>query len=99
MVVNPFFEKTVRIQTDRGHRVIDRGPYAYVRHPGYLGFVGWILAAPLLLLSAWAVVPSFLAVLGIVIRTALEDRTLKLELPGYTDYAARVHYRLIPRLW
>ena len=52
MVVNPYFEKTVRIQTDRGHRVIDTGPYAHVRHPGYLGFVGWILATPLLLASA-----------------------------------------------
>ena len=46
MVVNPFFEKTVRIQTDHGHCVIDSGPYAYVRHPGYLGFLGWILSPP-----------------------------------------------------
>jgi len=43
MVVNPFFEKTVRIQTEHGHRVIDSGPYAYMRHPGYVGFSGWIL--------------------------------------------------------
>jgi protein-S-isoprenylcysteine O-methyltransferase Ste14 len=86
MVVNPFFEKTVRIQTDRGHRVIDTGPYAYVRHPGYLGFAGWMLSA-------------VLAVVGIVIRTALEDRTLHAELPGYPEYAARVRFRLIPHVW
>ncbi len=99
MVVNPFFEKTVRIQTDRGHRVIDTGPYAYVRHPGYLGFVGWILSAPLLLASAWAFVPALLTVVGLVIRTALEDRTLHAELPGYREYAARVRFRLIPGIW
>ncbi len=99
MVVNPFFEKTVRIQTDRGHRVIDTGPYAYVRHPGYVGFAGWMLSTPLLLASAWAFVPALLAVILLVIRTALEDRTLRAELPGYAEYAARVRFRLIPRVW
>jgi protein-S-isoprenylcysteine O-methyltransferase Ste14 len=99
MVVNPFFEKTVRIQTDRGHRVIDTGPYAYVRHPGYVGFMGWILSAPLLLASVWAFVPALLSVIGIVIRTALEDRTLQAELAGYPEYAARVRFRLIPGIW
>ena len=99
VVVNPFFEKTVRIQTDRGHRVIDTGPYAYVRHPGYVGFVGWILSAPLMLASVWAFVPALLAVVGIVIRTALEDRTLYEELPGYPEYSERVRFRLIPGVW
>ena len=99
MTVNPFFEKTVRIQTDHGHRVIDTGPYAYLRHPGYAGFVGWVLSSPLLLGSAWALVPAALAIAGIVIRTALEDRTLNAELPGYPEYAARVRFRLIPGLW
>ncbi len=99
MVVNPFFEKTVRIQTDHRHRVIDSGPYAYVRHPGYVGFVGWILSTPLLLPSASAFVPALLAVMLLVIRTALEDRTLRAELPGYAEYAARVRFRLIPRVW
>jgi protein-S-isoprenylcysteine O-methyltransferase Ste14 len=99
MVVNPFFEKTVRIQTDRGHHVIDTGPYAYVRHPGYVGFTGWMISAPLLLDSSWAFVPALLAVVGIAIRTALEDRTLRAELPGYAEYAARVRFRLIPGVW
>ncbi len=99
MVVNPFFEKTVRIQTEHGHRVIDTGPYAYVRHPGYVGFTGWILSAPLLLASAWAFIPALLAVVGIVIRTALEDRTLQAELRGYPEYARRVRFRLIPGIW
>lgn len=99
MVVNPFFEKTVRIQTDHGHRVIDTGPYAYVRHPGYVGFVGWMLSTPLLLASAWAFVPALVAVVALVIRTALEDRTLHAELPGYPEYVARVRFRLIPGVW
>ena len=99
MAVNPFFEKTVRIQTDHGHRAIDTGPYAYVRHPGYVGFAGWMLSTPLLLSSAWAVVPALLAVIALVIRTSLEDRTLQAELPGYAEYAARVRFRLIPGVW
>jgi len=96
---NPFFEKTVRIQSDRGHRVVDTGPYRLVRHPGYLGFFGWILSAPLLLGSWWAFVPALLSIAGVVVRTALEDRTLNAELPGYADYAKRIRYRLVPGLW
>ena len=99
MGVNPFFEKTVRIQTERGHRVIDSGPYAIVRHPGYLGFLGWSLSAPLFLGSWWAFVPALLSIAGIVIRTALEDRTLQEELFGYGAYVGKVRYKLIPGIW
>jgi protein-S-isoprenylcysteine O-methyltransferase Ste14 len=99
MAVNPFFEKTVRIQTDRGHRVIDTGPYAYIRHPGYTGLAGWIISAPLLLSSTGAFVPALIAVGLVVIRTVLEDHTLRAELTGYTEYANRVHFRLIPGVW
>ena len=99
MAVNPFFEKTVRIQTDHGHRVIDTGPYAYIRHPGYTGFAGWIISTPLLLSSTGAFVPSLIAVGLVVIRTVLEDHTLRAELTGYTEYANRVRFRLIPGVW
>jgi protein-S-isoprenylcysteine O-methyltransferase Ste14 len=99
MIVNPFFEKTVRIQTDHSHRVIDQGPYAHVRHPGYVGFAAILLATPLLLDSAWTFVPSLLFVTCLVIRTFLEDRLLNRELSGYSDYAQRVRYRLIPAVW
>jgi len=99
MAVNPFFEKTVRIQTDRSHRVIDGGPYATVRHPGYVGFAAWFLATPLLLGTHWAFVPAVLTVVGLVVRTALEDRTLRAELPGYAEYASRVRFRLVPGVW
>ena len=99
MVVNPFFEKTVRIQTDHGHRVIDTGPYALMRHPGYVGFAGWMLSTPLLLASTWAFVPALITVVLFVIRTAFEDNTLHAELPGYAEYATRVRFRLIPGVW
>jgi len=99
MGANPFFERTVRIQSERGHRVIDAGPYRFVRHPGYIGFLGWIVSAPLLLASWWAFIPSMLSAVGLIIRTALEDRTLREELPGYAEYARRVRFRLIPGVW
>ena len=98
-LVNPFFEKTVRIQTDQGHHVIDRGPYACIRHPGYVGFIATFLATPPLLFSFWICVLSLMAALLLVIRTALEDRTLQEELPGYAEYATRVRFRLIPGVW
>ena len=98
-IVNPFLEKTVRIQTDHGHRVIETGPYAYVRHPFYVGIVLYLFSAPLMLMSNWAFIPAILASVSLVIRTILEDRTLYGELPGYADYSTRVRARLIPGIW
>jgi protein-S-isoprenylcysteine O-methyltransferase Ste14 len=99
MAVNRFFAKIVRIQRERGHRVVTVGPYRYVRHPGY---VGWILmsgAVPLILGSLWALVPVGIAVAGMVVRTAFEDRMLRADLEGYEEYAGRVRYRLLPGIW
>jgi protein-S-isoprenylcysteine O-methyltransferase Ste14 len=99
MAENPFFEKTVRIQSERDHYVIDTGPYRVVRHPGYVGLVPWVLSIPLLLVSARAFLPAGLAVISLLVRTALEDRTLHKKLPGYAEYAARVRSRLVPGVW
>lgn len=99
MAANPFFSTIVRIQTDRGHTVVDRGPYRAVRHPGYVGWIVTALAAPLLLGSAWAVVPAALGCALMIARTAMEDRTLREELPGYVEYAAKVRFRLLPGVW
>lgn len=100
MAVNPFFEKTVRIQSDRNRQVIEAGPYRIIRHPGYVAIIlGLVLAMPLLLGSWWALVPALLCTLSLILRTALEDRTLQKELPGYEAYTRKVHYRLIPGLW
>jgi protein-S-isoprenylcysteine O-methyltransferase Ste14 len=97
--VNKFFEPTVRIQTDRGHTVIDTGPYAIVRHPGYAFGILVFLGIPLALGSFWALIPAVVSCLLLVVRTVLEDRTLQNELPGYEEYAQRVRYRLVPGVW
>ncbi|MCP3918442.1 MAG: isoprenylcysteine carboxylmethyltransferase family protein [bacterium] len=99
MAENPHFEPTVRIQTDRDHRVIDSGPYAIVRHPGYVGVAVITLGFPLVLRSNWALIAALVAVLTLGLRTWLEDRMLQAELAGYAEYAGRVRSRLIPRVW
>ncbi len=99
MAVNPFFEPTVRIQIERGHRPITTGPYRVVRHPGYLGAMLGGLATPLILGSAWMLIPVGVSVLLFVVRAALEDRTLEQELTGYANYMRRTRYRLLPGVW
>ncbi len=99
LIENRFFSGMVRIQTDRGHTVISSGPYAWIRHPGYAGGMLTFLAAPFLLDSAWALLPAGLLCAALIARTRLEDQTLQAELPGYTGYAQRVRYRLLPGIW
>ena len=96
---NAFFSQIVRIQPERGHTVAAGGPYHYVRHPAYLGAVLYELAAPILFASWWAFIPGGFAAILLVLRTALEDRTLQAELNGYDDYALQVRYRLLPGIW
>jgi protein-S-isoprenylcysteine O-methyltransferase Ste14 len=97
--VNRFFEPSVRIQAERGHRVVDTGPYAIVRRPGYVAGLLLFAGIAVALGSWWALVPAGIAALLLVLRTAWEDRTLQAELAGYTAYAQKVRYRLIPGVW
>jgi protein-S-isoprenylcysteine O-methyltransferase Ste14 len=99
MAANAFFSQTVRIQEDRGHTVVTGGPYRYVRHPGYVGSILFQIATPFILGSVWTFIPSGLVVCLTVVRTALEDRTLREELPGYAEYAQQTRYRLLPGVW
>ena len=99
LIENRFFSGVVRIQADRGHVVCDSGPYRIVRHPGYAGSMLALPGMVLALSSMWTLIPAAVALLIAVIRTALEDRTLQEELPGYRDYARRVRYRLIPGIY
>lgn len=99
VIVNKFFSAVVRIQEDRGHSVISSGPYRYVRHPGYIGVILYILSTAIVLESLWALIPAGLILIVTVIRTFLEDRTLVSELEGYAEYTERVRYRLIPFVW
>ena len=99
MWTNRFFSSVVRIQTDRGHHVVHDGPYRFVRHPGYVGAILLGLASAVALGSLWALIPAGLMAMAVIVRTALEDATLKRELPGYAEYASRVRYRLLPGVW
>jgi protein-S-isoprenylcysteine O-methyltransferase Ste14 len=100
MAVNRFFSSVVRIQSDRGQHVVASGPYAYVRHPGYLAGIVIILVSGLALgswLAALLVIVSSLPFL--LYRAITEDRVLQAELLGYADYARRVRWRLVPGIW
>jgi protein-S-isoprenylcysteine O-methyltransferase Ste14 len=99
MASNSYFSQIVRIQPDRGHAVAIGGPYRYVRHPAYVGMILFEFAMSTLLASWWALAAAGFCASLIILRTALEDRTLKAELPGYVDYARRVRYRLVPGIW
>jgi protein-S-isoprenylcysteine O-methyltransferase Ste14 len=99
MVVNPYFEPTVRIQKDRGHKAISSGPYKIVRHPGYLAGILFTLSMPLIVGSAFTFVPVGIYAVLFIVRTALEDKTLREELDGYAEYARRVKYKLFPGIW
>jgi protein-S-isoprenylcysteine O-methyltransferase Ste14 len=97
--VNRFYSSVVRIQTERQHHVIDRGPYRFVRHPGYAATILAMLSGGVALGSWLAMIPIVLFALTFLRRTLLEDKLLRRDLPGYADYAARVRHRLIPRLF
>jgi protein-S-isoprenylcysteine O-methyltransferase Ste14 len=99
MVSNRFFSRIVRVQKERGHSVVSSGPYRFVRHPGYVGMLLFALATPLTLGSLWALISGGVAALVILLRTALEDRTLLEELEGYKEYSKQVRSRLIPGVW
>lgn len=99
MRANAYFSTAVRIQGEREHTVCTGGPYRFVRHPGYVGYVLQTLGIPLLLGSSWALLPALAAICALVTRTALEDRLLQAELPGYRTYAQEVRYRLVPGIW
>jgi len=99
LLENRFFSCIVRIQTERGHQVVSSGPYRWMRHPGYAGALLVYLTTPVFLDSRWAFLPAVFLMVVLVIRTALEDRALQGELAGYGDYARRVRYRLLPRVW
>lgn len=99
LIENRFFSGVVRIQTDRGHHLVDTGPYRWIRHPGYAGAILSYIGIPLLLDSIWTYLPVVFVTIILLIRTSLEDQTLQKELPDYADYVTRTRYRLIPGVW
>ena len=99
IIENRFFSSVTRIQMERGHEVCDSGPYRVVRHPGYAGNIPPLVGIVLALGSVWTLIPAVIALIIALIRTILEDRTLHEELPGYSEYAKRVPYKLIPGIF
>lgn len=97
--VNRFFEPGVRLQRERGQHVVSSGPYAIVRHPGYVSALIMFAGLALALASWWALVPAAWASAVLILRTSWEDALLRAELDGYADYARRVRFRLVPGLW
>lgn len=97
--VNRFFEPGVRLQRERGQHVISNGPYAYVRHPGYVSAILVFAGLALALGSWWALIPAAWASGVLILRTSWEDALLQAELEGYADYAERVRFRLLPGVW
>jgi protein-S-isoprenylcysteine O-methyltransferase Ste14 len=97
--VNRHFEPSVRIQSDRDHQVVATGPYAYVRHPGYIFGIVLTFGIALALGSLWALLPAVLVIVVLLIRTILEDATLHRELSGYAEFASRTRYKWIPGIW
>jgi protein-S-isoprenylcysteine O-methyltransferase Ste14 len=96
---NNFFSNFVRIQKDRAHVVCDKGLYKIVRHPGYLGMIISLTAIPLITTSVWSTLPTIIAVVLMLIRTSLEDKTLKNELEGYLEYSTKTRFKLLPFIW
>jgi len=96
---NRFFSSVVRIQKDRGHRVVDSGPYSIIRHPGYLAGIIGSPSYAVMLGSLWALVPAGVIMVLFAARTCMEDSALKKELEGYAEYTQRVKYRLLPGVW
>jgi protein-S-isoprenylcysteine O-methyltransferase Ste14 len=97
--INPFFSSAVRIQKERGQRVIAEGPYRWIRHPGYAGAIPALAASGLVLGSWLAAALGALGSVWLVWRTFVEDRMLGSQLEGYADYARRVCWRLVPGVW
>jgi protein-S-isoprenylcysteine O-methyltransferase Ste14 len=97
--VNAYLSSRVRIQQERGHEVVTSGPYRFARHPMYAGMIFYAVSVPLLLGSWWGVVVGVMVIGIVIVRTALEDKTLQRELPGYGEYSQHVRYRLFPGVW
>jgi protein-S-isoprenylcysteine O-methyltransferase Ste14 len=96
---NSFTAPVVRIQEERGHRVISTGPYAIVRHPMYAAAAIMLVSMALALGSGWGVVSGFWMEIALAYRIGGEERLLRAGLPGYIEYTRKVRYRLIPFIW
>jgi protein-S-isoprenylcysteine O-methyltransferase Ste14 len=96
---NPYATPQVKVQEDRGQRVISDGPYRYIRHPMYAGALLYVLGAPLVLGSLWGLLGGALLTVGMGVRAVFEEEVLKTGLPGYDAYMKQVPWRIVPGVW
>lgn len=99
MWANAFFATTARLQPERGQTVAKGGPYRIIRHPGYLGAGIFNLATPVMLGSAWGLIPGVITTVLFIIRTAMEDQWLQAELAGYAEFTRETRWKLLPGVW
>lgn len=93
---NTFAAPVVKMQKERGQKVIATGMYGVVRHPMYAGALLLFVAGPLLLSSVWGLIMSLILIVTIAVRSIGEEAMLKQELEGYHDYMKRVKWRMVP---
>ena len=98
-VVNQNSWAAATITIEPAQELVTTGLYGVVRHPMYSGALLMGLALPLGLGSYWALIPGLLTAVSLVVRTLDEEVMLRAELPGYTEYAAKTRYRLLPGVW
>ncbi len=93
-----FFTVNVAIAED--HRLVDTGPYTWLRHPSYTGWLVAILGLGLCLGNSLSLVILLIATLGVILwRIAIEERALRAGLgETYAAYAMRT-WRLIPYIY
>ena len=96
---NAFAAPVVRHQEERGQRVIDRGPYRFVRHPMYSAVIPLLVGMSLWLGSFAGAIVAIVPTVLIGIRAMLEEKFLRRELPGYAEYMTRTRFRMIPYVW
>lgn len=97
IVQNSYAAATVTVEA--GQTVISNGLYRYVRHPMYVGNVIMMIGIPLALGSYWGLLFVIPGTFVLILRMLDEEKLLTRELPGYPEYAQRVPYRLVPRVW
>lgn len=91
-----FYSHTVR--TIENHKIIDKGPYRFIRHPAYSGM---ILAHCGILLFFFNIITLIILIIifipAIIFRIIIEEKTLS-NIVGYKEFA-RKRKRLIPGIW
>jgi protein-S-isoprenylcysteine O-methyltransferase Ste14 len=97
MDANRYASSIIVVEAEQ--QVISTGPYKWVRHPMYFGGLIMMLFTPTAL-GSYVALPFFALVIPVlVMRLTNEEKVLRLELPGYTEYCQGTRFRLLPFIW